>query len=198
MKKIIFILLVLPLLAGAQKTDSLICKMIRDSLPKNWVAKYDKGIVTVWKKDSVWFYNGMNAPLELTPSDHPPFGAIKGIYKMEITVQPGWSMKQMRSAIRNNSNVMNKIYEKYRMGEIANKNGDYAPANDDEMKRVEAYYKECEQAQSQLKVIPTINTDKNSYVIHTSISDPGFLVWPDVAGGEINSTQAMIYSILRK
>ena len=125
---------------SAQKGDSLICKMIRDSVPSGWTVTLQKGVIIVLKKDSVWFYNGINAPLELKPSEKPPFASNKSIYQMEITVQPAWSQKQMRSAVKNNSNLMNKVYEKYKMGEIDNKNGDYAAKNDEEQKRVDAYY----------------------------------------------------------
>jgi hypothetical protein len=199
MKKIMYLLLfALPVVSLAQKSDSLICKMISDSLPAGWSATYKNGLVTVMKQDSVWFYNGINAPVELTPRDHAPFGAHRGVYKMEIRVLPGWSGKQLRSAVKKNAEIMNKIYEKYRMGEIANKNGDYAPKNEDEQKRVDAYYKESEAAQSGLTVIPTINQEKNSFVVHSSISSTGLSIWPEKSSGEIFNTESKIYSILRR
>jgi hypothetical protein len=198
MKKILFLLLCLPPALFAQKTDSLICKMINDSLPKGWKASYEKGVVTVVKMDSIWFYNGINAPVERTPSEHPPFGANKSMYRMEIKVLPGWSNKQMRSAVKKNAELMNKIYEKYKMSEITNKNGDYAPKNEDEEKRVEGYFKECEKTQSQLTVIPAITQEKNSYIVHSSISETSMSIWPDKSSGEIFNTEAKIYSILRK
>jgi len=198
MKKVlIYLFLAAPFLGAAQKTDSLICKMIKDSVPNNWSVKLEKGLITIMKKDSVWFYNGINAPLELKPSTNPPFGANKGIYQMEIKVQASWSQKQMRSAVKNNSALMNKVYEKYKMSEIDNKNGDYAPKNEDEQKRVESYYKDCELLQAQLITMPTINADKNSYMVHSSISG-GFSIWPSKSSGEIYNTEAKIYSILRK
>ena len=181
----------------AQKNDSLIYKMIKDSIPQDWNASLNKGMITIVKKDSVWFYNGINAPLELKPSEKPPFASNKSIYQMEITMQPAWSQKQMRSAVKNNSNLMNKVYEKYKMSEIDNKNGDYVAKNDEEQKRVEAYYKECEVLQSQLITIPTINAQKNSYLVHSSISG-GMSIWPSKVSGEIFNTEAKIYSILRK
>jgi hypothetical protein len=198
-RKYIFACLVaLPFATIAQKSDSDFCKMISDSLPGGWKAILEKGTITVVKLDSVWFYNGINAPVEMTPSDHPPFASNKGQYRMEIKVLPGWSNRQMRSAVKKNTEILNRIYEKYRMSEITNKNGDYAPKNDDEQQRVEAYYKECEQVQPQLAVIPTINLDKNSFVIRSSISDTGMSIWPDKISGEIFNTEAKIYSILRK
>ena len=197
-KSFSLILFAFPSFIFGQMTDSILAKKIIDSLPNGWRVIYNKTTVTVLKKDSVWFYNGINAPLELKPSEHPPFGAYKSQYKMEIRIQPSWSSKQMRTAVKNNSSIMNKIYEKYKMNEITNKNGDYAPKNDDETKRVEAYYKECEQAQSQLVIIPTMNTEKNSFIIHTNISETGFSIWPQKSSGEIYNTEAKIYSILRK
>lgn len=181
----------------AQKNDSLLCKMIADSVPVGWSAKLEKGTIIVAKKDSVWFYNGINAPLELKPSEKPPFAATKGVYQMEIKIQNAWTQKVMRSAVKNNSALMNKVYEKYKMAEINNKNGDFAPKNEDEQRRVEAYYKECETLQSQLVTIPTINGEKNSYIVHSSISG-GSSVWPSKSSGEIYNTEAKIYSILRK
>ena len=101
------------------------------------------------------------------------------------------------SAVKNNSALMNKVYEKYKMSEIDNKNGDYAPKNEDEQKRVESYYKDCELLQAQLITMPTINADKNSYMVHSSISG-GSSIWPSKSSGEIYNTEAKIYSILRK
>ena len=196
-KALILLFFALPVMAGAQKSDSLICKMIADSLPQGWWAKVEKGSIWVGKTDSIWFYNGINAPLEIKPSEKPPFGANKTVYRMEIKVLPGWSQKQMKSAVKNNAAIMNKIYEKYKMSEIPNKNGDFAPRNEDEQKRVDAYYKESEKAQTELVTIPTICNEKNSFIVQSGIST-GLSIWPHKAQGEIYNTEMKVYSVLRK
>lgn len=187
--------LFLPL--GAQVTDSALVDSVKKHLPNGWTAYASGNKIVITKTDSVWFYNAINAPVEMSPSDKPPFAAMKGVYRIEVRYEKKWSDKAVKSALKSNTDKMNAVYKKYNMDSIPNKMGDYAPRNDDEMIRVEAYNKECAELQKTLIEIPNAASAKYSYFIQSGRAFPGQEVWPFSASSEIAEVETAINQLLR-
>jgi len=181
----------------SQQTDSALVDSVKKHLPKGWTASFEGNKIVIIKTDSVWFYNAINAPVEFTPSDTPPFAAMKGIYSIEIRYVKRWTDKAVKNALKSNADKMNAVYKKYNMDSIPNKMGDYAPRNDDEQKRVTAYNKECTELQKTLTAIPNASSPKYSYYIKSGYSFPGQQVWPNSASSEVAEVETLINQLLR-
>jgi len=181
----------------AQQTDSLLADSIARILPNGWTVTAKDNRLFIARLDSVWFYNAINAPVDVVPSDKPPFASMKGVYTIEVRYEKKWSDKAVKSALKSNSEKLNAVYVKYRMDSIPNKMGDYAPRNEDEKKRVEAYNKECAELQKQLIEVPNAGSDKYSYFIKSGYSFPGQEVWPNKASSEVAEVETLVNKTLR-
>jgi len=201
MKKQILLIATFVMLSGvkafSQQMDSALVDSVKKHLPNGWSTSAQGNKIAITKKDSIWFYNGINAPVEMIPSDKPPFAAMKGVYKIEIRYEKRWSDKSIKNALKSNAEKMNAVYKKYNMDSIPNKMGDYAPRNADEEKRVEGYNKECIELQKTLIEIPNASSPKYSYYIKSSFSFPGQEVWPHSASSEVAEVETLFNQLLR-
>ena len=171
----------------SQPVHSDLYARIASILPLGWAILEDGNRITATLKEPVWSYNAMNAPPVMDMCEHSPSPDKKTQYRIVVEYTGRWSEHRLDKAKWNNDDMRNeeiRLYEKYRLKDIRNKNGDYVPANDDERRRLKGYAGELKAVKDHIIRLPDINTAMYSIFISDNTSGPGFIVCPHDAAQE--------------
>lgn len=197
--KIVFLLTVLSNFLQAQTTDdTLVYKLVKDSLPSGYTALLTKQGVVISKTDSVFTVANFNNTDEMVSGDVPQNGAVKMKYILTINAYAKWTDKQIKSALKVNEQTLSKIYEKYKIAEIKDSMDVYFPKNEDEQARLLLYYDDCEHLQPSLIKIPNFASGKYSFAIVSAIANSGRVIIPYKVSSETSQLENKLRDILRR